>query len=320
MNIPNGVAQRIRRICSEESEYLKHKELHIEHFVNRGYNYEYVVSKFSKYDNVDRLELIGDPEISFNDPEDSVSSRRFPLVLDFHPSFSSASKAINKHKNLLNLDDSLKNVIQADKIFVTFRKSKTLGDSLVHSRYPQPNKFQDHKGNINCKNCALCKFFLTDNINIIKSMVTQEVFYINQTISCCDEHVIYVIGDKLCKRQNVGSTDGNMKVRWSNHKSHIKHKVMNCRVAAHFNDPSNNHKFSIDSSYEPTLAKELEITLIDKVVPEPWDSAETITKKLLKKESYWQHQLRTLEADGGLNVRNERLVANNRAQAKTHGN
>ena len=46
----------------------------------------------------------------------------------------------------------------------------------------------------------------------------------------------------------------------------------------------------------------------------------TITKKLLKKESYWQHQLRTLEADGGLNVRNERLVANNRAQAKTHDN
>ena len=71
--------------------------------------------------------------------------------------------------------------------------------------------------------------------------------------------------------------------------------------------------YSIDSSYEPTLAKELEVTLIDQVVPESWDSAETITKKLLKKESYWQHQLRTLEADGGLNVRNERLVDNNRA-------
>ena len=111
-------------------------------------------------------------------------------------------------------------------------------------------------------------------------MVTQEVFYINQTITCSDEHVIYVISDKLCTRQNVGSTDGDMKIRWSNHKNHIKHKVMNCRVAAHFNDTSNNHKFNIYSSFDSTLANELEITLIDKVVPEPWDSIETITKKL----------------------------------------
>ena len=246
--------------------------------------------------------------------------RRFPLVLDFHPSFSAASRAVNKYKHLLDLDPELKEIIQKDKIFVTFRKSKTIGDSLVHSRYPQPMQFKNHKGNINCKNCNLCNFFLTDTNSIIKSLSTQEVFYINQTISCSDEHVVYVISDKLCRRQNVGSTDNHMKIRWSNHKSHIKNKVKNCRVAVHFNEPGHNHKFDINNNYDTTLALELEVTLIDKVIPEPWDTTESITKKLLAKESYWQHQLKTLTADGGLNVRNERLVANNRAQAQSHGN
>ena len=56
---------------------------------------------------MDRLDLIGDPEISFNiDGNDKV--RRFPLVLDFHPSFAGASKAVNKYKYLLDLDENLK--------------------------------------------------------------------------------------------------------------------------------------------------------------------------------------------------------------------
>ena len=44
-------------------------------------------------------------------------------------------------------------------------------------------------------------------------------------------------------------------------------------------------------------------------MPEPWDTSESITKKLIAKEAYWQHQLKTFETDGGLNVRNERLIA-----------
>ena len=56
----------------------------------------------------------------------------------------------------------------------------------------------------------------------------------------------------------------------------------------------------------------MKVTLIDKVMPEPWDTIESITRKLTKKESYWQHQLKTFVSDGGLNIRNERLIANNR--------
>ena len=313
-NIPKGVAQTVRRICSEEEEYQKQKIIMTQKFVQRGYNYNFIKSEFDKFDGVDRLDLIGDPEISFDDvnPE---GARRYPLVLDFHPSFSGASAAINKHKHLLDLDENLKNIISKNNIFVTFRKSKSLGDALVHSRYPYPytkNIDSTSIGNRNCKKCSLCKLYLSDDCDSIISSSTSESHKINQTINCTDPHVIYCITDLICVRQNVGSTDVTIRSRFSNHKSHIKKYVKNCRVACHFNEDKK-HKFDINN-IDATLAQELRVTLIDKVVPEPWDTDNSIRNKLLAKESYWQHRLGSLESAGGLNVRNERLVANNRAK------
>ena len=149
-------------------------------------------------------------------------------------------------------------------------------------------------------------------------MSTLSFHNINNSISCQDNHVIYVITDLLCKKQNVGSTDGTMRIRFANHKSHIKKKVKACRVAVHYNEHTE-HKFNLDN-YDATLALELKVTLVDKVTPEPWDTPASITKKLTAKESYWQHQLHTFQSEGGLNVRNERLIANNRAHnALSHG-
>ena len=185
---------------------------------------------------------------------------------------------------------------------------------LVRSRYSRHRTDDSDKlGNINCKKCNLCKYFLSDNTVTIKSSSTKQTHYINQSISCTDEHVIYVITDLVCNRQNVGSTDSNMRIRFSNHKSHIKKKINSCRVAVHFNQ-NKAHKFNTENQaqYNTTLALELKVTLVDKVLPEPWDTPESLTRKLSKKESYWQHQLKTFESDGGLNIRNERLIANNR--------
>ena len=202
-------------------------------------------------------------------------------------------------------------VIDPDRLFVTFRKSKTLGDQLVHSRYPYTKTVLDKNeiGNQNCRKCNLCKNFLTHKSKEITSCFDGKQYFINKPISCTDEHVIYVIDDLVCKKQNVGSTDSTMRIRFANHKSHIKNKIHSCKVADHYNK-CNAHKFSIEKKdFDATLALELKVTLVDKIIPDPWDTKESITKKLLDKESFWQHQLHTLVTEGGLNARNERIIA-----------
>ena len=313
MNIPKGVAQRVRRICSEESEYLKHKDIMIQHFVDRGFNRDFIKCEFDKCDTLDREDLIGDPEVVFALPE-TQGARRFPLVLDFHPSLAGASKALNKYKHLLTLDENLKEVIQPDSLFVTFRKAKTLGDMLVHSRYPcKQTNTESPPGSYNCNKCVLCKNYMTTNCDTILSKSFGTTCKIYQAITCTDKHVIYCIDDLVCDKQNVGSTDDTMRIRFANHKSHIKSNQKSCRVACHFNEHTS-HKWDKDK-IDATLPLELRVTLIDKVIPEPWDTKESITKKLKDKESYWQHRIGSLEADGGLNVRNERVIANNKSPA-----
>ena len=315
MNIPKSVAHRIRRICSEDNEYFKHKEIQIKHFEDRGYNSNFVRKIFDEYDNVDRLSLIKqNPE----NEEPSDTGRKFPLVMDFNPNLPNASILINKYKHLLDLDPTLSNVINKDNIFVSFRKSKTLKDILVHSRYPHKPNTTDPSlyGSLNCNKCNVCKNYLvaTDKV---RSFTTNKEYSINQSIKCTDKYIVYVINDTFCNKQNVGCTEDTIRVRFTNHKSHIKKQVTSCRVAVHYNDTSFGHKFD-RNHIDSTLPNELQVILIDKVVPEPWDTNESIFKKLIEKEAYWQNQLRSFIWEGGLNARDERTIANKK-KATSHG-
>ena len=212
---------------------------------------------------------------------------------------------------MLDLDPELTNIVNKDKLFVTFRKAKTLGDLLVHSRYPRQADSPHHNGSIKCNKCVLCKNFLVET-DTVQSQTTNKILHINNTVKCTDTHVIYVITDLICGKQSVGSTDGTMRVRFSNHKSHIKKNVKSCRVAVHYNEEPK-HKFDRDK-LDATLALELRVTLLDKVTPEPWDSPSSIFQKLMKKESYWQNQLQSFTWVGGLNTRNERTITNTHRQ------
>ena len=49
---------------------------------------------------------------------------------------------------------------------------------------------------------------------------------------------------------------------------------------------------------------------------EPWDTADSLFTKLVKKEIYWQDRLRVMEEFGGLNDREERRMTQKRHSKK----
>ena len=132
------------------------------------------------------MELIGDPEISFDDPEidSNKTNRWFPLVFDFHPSFSGASQSFNKFKHILQVDDKLCKKINPDRIFVTFRRSKIFDDKLVHSRYPYTRNTDNtnNNGNKNCQNFNLCRNILYSDTKVIKSCYDGKNYLINKIL------------------------------------------------------------------------------------------------------------------------------------------
>ena len=304
-NIPYGVAVRCKRICTEDSEFNKHAANLTKVLIERGYNGKFVESEFNRVRLMDRKCLL-DKSDSELDQERETGSRCFPLVADFNPKLPNVGQVLNRYKYILELEPGLKNVIKGENIFASFRKCKTIGDLLVNSRYPKLKKEHDIQGSINCGKCLMCKLYLVAT-NEITSPHTNNTFRISQNIKCSDEYVIYFILDKTCNKGYVGRTENPMTRRWACHKSHIKYNHDGCKIAVHFNQFRNLHKFDTNN-IDSTLPDEINVTLIDKIIPEVWDSPDTLFHKLCNKESYWQNQLCTLYNNGGLNVRDERSI------------
>ena len=333
-NIPYGVAIRCKRICSEASEFEKHTVQFMNFFESRGYNRDFIQKEFQRANLKSRESLLDmdiDIDVNIPDTVDNVNnvdaenifvdnfntSRNFPLVVDYNPKLPNISEILNKYKYILDLDPELKNVINRDKIFGSFRKCKTLGDILICSRYPKiRHSIADYKGSVSCSRCTLCKNYLCAT-NVIKSPHTSTEYKIQSTVTCLDDYVVYFILDKLCQKGYVGRTENNLRSRWSTHKNHIKIGYTKCKVATHWKlCPEVHPIIDTNSNIDDSLPSHISITLIDKVVKEPWDTADTLFTKLCKKEQYWQNQLNTLTSAGGLNVRDERNILQKRTSKK----
>ncbi len=223
----------------------------------------------------------------------------------------------------MKLDPELCKAINPDGIFASFRGARTLHDMLVHSKLPckkdytvqTPSVVSEQKssqpsgGCFPCKNrCDLCKHFLRQT-KTVTSFHTNSVFNINQNLDCDSKNVIYIINDIKCKISSVGCTSDSMKVRFRNHKSHIKTRRRTCEVSCHMIDNEVLHKLERQDakSYTSSLSDNIEVILVEQV-----DTSQIAQDPLSrlsackKREWFWQNQLKTLKQFGGLNVREER--------------
>ena len=134
-------------------------------------------------------------------------------------------------------------------------------------------------------------------------------FRINDIVDCDTQNVIYVINDNICKVSSVGCTADAMKVRFRNHKSHIKNNKRMCEVSKHFSDNQQMHCLDKSSTvnYDNSLKKQTEVIIIEHVdVSGVAPDSKSRLKKCKEREWYWQNNLKTLRQYGGLNIREER--------------
>ena len=129
------------------------------------------------------------------------------------------------------------------------------------------------------------------------------------------------MNDKVCKRSSVGSSIVDMRVRMNNYRSHIRSNYKKCEFVNHISENPALHPLPDPTTFtsknlyidkfNESLSEQIEIILIDKVIFPPHIN-DTATKKniISKVEGYWQTQLHTLERFGGLNIRDERKIAN----------
>ncbi|KAL5258256.1 hypothetical protein ACHWQZ_G013033 [Mnemiopsis leidyi] len=238
-NIPYGVANRIFKNCSEESEYYKSKLEFSKYLEDRNYSKVTIEKAFQKVEKSDRNAIIAKDVSSKSDKNEKC----FPLVCDFNPGLPPVGKILNRNKFILNLDPALKKEVKPNNVFVSYRGNKTIKETLVPSRLNDDRNIDffgdtdtsdnvvehsstiEEEGCFQCvSKCKACRLFICES-KTAKSFHTDYTVSILGRIDCNTVGVCYLVNDKVCRRSSVGSTINNFKSRWQNHKSHIRKSV-----------------------------------------------------------------------------------------------
>lgn len=306
--------KRVRRNCSDAEAELQGYNEYKEYLLARGYAEDLIDSAIEQAEGVPRDILLG----ITGKESSNRGERKYPLIMKFNPKLPPMSKFINNHLHILELTPETAKMFNKDTVFVSYKMEQNILSMITKNKFkassgPGPMRSEgedDGGGEWGCfgcnKGCTVCKNFLVVGKTFTSPNTTQ-TFRIKSRIDCNSKGVIYLINDKKCKDIfYLGYTDDTIKVRWANHKSHIKNCHKTCEIASHFIATANGvHKLdkSNQAVYTSQLSEHLSVQLIEHVEPR---QGQDMTSLLLERESFWMGELKSTTVYGGINKRSNR--------------
>ncbi len=299
-SIPFSQFLRIRRICTEISEFDKSAALIAKHFLRRGYPIEIIEQSLIKARRLDRSLLLDKPPTQSS--QQTSEEQKFFLITTYNPASPHFRDIVSKNWDILKTSDDTNFLANSRTIF-GFRRNQNLRDKLVRARVkvkydPDTDSHisilnESHgplSENINkCKNrsCRYCP--LLNKSGKVKSTSTGRSYATLKNITCKSSNLVYLITCKVCNLQYVGQT----------------YRTLSERFQGHFNDISNNrHWKAIGEHYNKSNHqgwKDCEISVLYFCPINPGkknqiNSRATENRKCM--ERYWQFQLQTLSPQG----------------------
>ena len=128
-SIPFSQFLRLRRLCSEDEDFLS-KSLEMRVFCPSGYPISLLDTAFSKASQILRSETLSKSVTYVTD------HNRTPLVITFHPFNFKVRDVIRKNFHILKNDPETSSIFSNNPL-VSFRHSKNIRETLVHSSLPQ---------------------------------------------------------------------------------------------------------------------------------------------------------------------------------------
>ena len=333
-NIPYNTARRVFQNNSEIINYNNDKILYSKYLTDRGYNMKFVSDAFDKVEKLDRSSLYS------KKPAEKKHKLCTPFVMDTNPALPQMSKIINRHKHILDLDNKLKHIIPSSSVFVSCRSAKTIKEHLISSKLPLPKpelsissnassssnnehdqvicNANNRLGCFKCSNkCYMCSHYLNE-CNKFTSPHTEQWFMHKSYLTCSSECIIYLIECVTHNVAYIGYTITNIKLRFSNNKSHFKKGNNSCEIIKHLNLVKHEIDFSSTANYDKSLSQHLRVTILEQVKVDTGDSRAEKEAKCEAREGFWQTQLRTLHTCGGLNKRDNRKYVSLRTQSQSN--
>ena len=224
-SIPYSQFLRIRRLCSDGSDFSNKSKEMCQFFEKRGYPASVIQAAHHRAQQIDRQSALQTSQKENND--------RIPFTLTFHP-HNNPVKAIvlNNFKILQN--DPETGAIFSQPPLISFKRDKNVGNFLVRSTF----KTIEKPGTFKCarSQCKTCPFVQNaDKISGPKRSVK-----ITDRFTCTSANVIYCITCTLCKKLYIGETGRQLGDRFREHLRDVEKDDRDASkpVARHFNLPN----------------------------------------------------------------------------------
>lgn len=281
-SIAYSQALRIRRICSEDSEFKIHTDKLLEKLMERGYDKNTVQEQIAKAQQTPRNSLLATKE--------QQSKTNNILAVTYNKNLPNLRQAIDKNWNILSINSTIAPLF-TEKPIIAFRRNSNLQQLLCKHKL-QNNKpiIRSDKKIGRCRPCLsrannkCCKQMVSTNH--FTNRTTGKKFNIYHNLNCKSHNVIYLIECSLCNyKPYVGKSETPSNLRTNNHR-HDSKKQDSIPVDQHYGTIG--HDFT----------KHAKITLIEKVENTSHMTEDEITNTLERREDFWIIKLNTLKPHG----------------------
>ena len=275
-------ALRIKRICSDVSDYRKNTDKLLEELVERGHKAETAKKTMEKANGIQREELL--------EYKEKPPNSKIPLIVTYNKLLPNIKEIVDNTWNTLNInpDESAKFV---DKPILCFRRNRNLKDLIGQTRISNAKVLRKKANKIGkCTPClsridTKCCKHIVSTTKFTNRSGTKE-YNIFHKVNCKSKNVIYLAHCRKCNNKPyVGKCeDQRMHKRINTHRSDAK-KQDSIPIDRHFLLPDHN----FDRDFKLTIIEE--VTKLD--LPK-----EQIRELLLRREDFWILKLDTLHPKG----------------------
>lgn len=280
--IPKGQFLRVRRNCTNDSDFKEEADDLTRRFQARGYPRKTISKAYITAKNTPRKDLLT--------PKPRKTNTEVRVITRFNNQWDELRGVYNKNWHILTVDPKIALYI-ADKPNLVARRAPNLRDKLSRSHFSrQTQKKATHVGTYPCGRCNICEFMLSDKTFIHPE--TQEVQSLKHFINCRTSNVIYGIICP-CQKIYVGQTSQELRKRIQQHFSNISLARRDRQQNKTLTTVASHYLMHHGGKYNNS-----------KIVGLDWIRATIrggdLTPALLRSESRWIYQLNSV-APKGLN-------------------
>lgn len=233
-SVPLSQFQRIRRNCTNTSDYHSQALVLKQRFLDKGYLENDIDITINKVATMDRSQMLNQDRERNPGPTNKFE---WSMITGFSNQHYSIKKNFRKHWGILQNDPVLRTVIP-DKPVLIYRGAPSLRHSVASNVVDPPRTvsfFQNMKGFFPCRRCKICQInsFRGRKCETFSSTVTNKVYNIESFITCSTQYVVYLI-QCPCSKQYIGRTKRELHVRLSEHVANIKRGFTKHNLSRHY--------------------------------------------------------------------------------------